>query len=173
LDREARSEIRSTADRPLFCSGAAPSVIPLDGDPYDGSTPLQRLDRGFHPCSYLIWPWLMSTVNQRRTTGDALRPGLATARGFAAHDRRRFRKSILARKSGCCSGLDIAKLVGKTEFGRPAAPASKPLVSRFAARCKRLQHLDKPPATDEAPCCASPLLCILSPAPWLNFWVSL
>src|SRR5580658_4647765 len=36
-------------DRPLFCSGAAPSVIPLNGDPYDGSTPLQRLDRGFHP----------------------------------------------------------------------------------------------------------------------------
>src|SRR5271156_951606 len=35
-------------DRPLFCAGAAPSVIPLNGDPYDGSTPFQRLDRSFH-----------------------------------------------------------------------------------------------------------------------------
>src|SRR5271156_5689584 len=48
----SRGEIRDSIDRldrPLFCSGAAPSVIPLNGHPYDSSPPLQRLDRGFHP----------------------------------------------------------------------------------------------------------------------------
>ena len=33
-------------DRPFFCSGR---VIPLNSDPYHGSPPLQRLNRGFHP----------------------------------------------------------------------------------------------------------------------------
>src|SRR5271168_3363959 len=33
-------------DRSLFCSGA--DSLPLQRDPYNGSTPLQRLDCGFH-----------------------------------------------------------------------------------------------------------------------------
>src|ERR1700732_4215810 len=36
-------------DSPLFCSRAAPGVAPLNGDPHNGSAPLQSLDRGFQP----------------------------------------------------------------------------------------------------------------------------
>src|ERR1700678_3608236 len=49
----SRGEIRDAIDRldrPLFCSGAASSVIALNGNPYDGSTPFQRLDRVLHTC---------------------------------------------------------------------------------------------------------------------------
>src|SRR5271156_1792231 len=35
-------------DRPLFCSGAPSSFIDFNGNPYNGSTPFQRLDCGFH-----------------------------------------------------------------------------------------------------------------------------
>src|SRR5271168_3086992 len=35
-------------DRPLFCSGAPSSFIDLNGNPYDGATTFQRLDRGLH-----------------------------------------------------------------------------------------------------------------------------
>ena len=52
IERDAkvgsRGKIRNSIDRlhrALFCSGA----IPLHRDPYDGSTPLQRFDCGFHP----------------------------------------------------------------------------------------------------------------------------
>ena len=48
--------------RPLFCSGAT-SVIPLNGDPYDRSAPLQRLDRGFHP--WLIFDLAMADVHRQ------------------------------------------------------------------------------------------------------------
>src|SRR5271156_152246 len=52
IERDAkvgsRGKIRNSIDRlhgALFSSGA----IPLHRDPYHGSTPLQRFDRGFHP----------------------------------------------------------------------------------------------------------------------------
>src|ERR1700677_2242577 len=47
----SRREIGDSIDRldsPLFCSGAGTSFVPLNGDPYDGSTPFQCLDGGFH-----------------------------------------------------------------------------------------------------------------------------
>src|ERR1700722_1175829 len=56
IERDAkvgsRGEIRDSVDRldrPLFCSGAARSITPLKGDPYDGSPPFQGFYRGFHP----------------------------------------------------------------------------------------------------------------------------
>src|ERR1700761_6059058 len=63
IERDAK--VRSTGeigdvidrlDRPLFCSGAARSVIPRNGHPYNGSPPFQRPDRGFHAWLVLDLP---------------------------------------------------------------------------------------------------------------------
>src|SRR5271168_4387969 len=48
-------------DRPLF--GSSPSVIPLNGHPYHGSPPLQRLDRGLH--TWLIFDLAMADVHRQ------------------------------------------------------------------------------------------------------------
>ena len=70
IERDAkvgsRGEIGDSIDRldgPLFCSGAAPSIIPLNGDPYDGSTPFQCLDRGFH--TWLIFDLAVADVHRQ------------------------------------------------------------------------------------------------------------
>ena len=110
-------------DRPLFCSGAAPSVASLNGDPYNGSAPFQSLDCGFHP--RLILDLAMADVHsqpKKEQLEMRLIQGSQPLGDLPRMIEDGSLESILARKSGLLLGTDIAKLVANTEFGSRRRP---------------------------------------------------
>ena len=126
IERDAKVGLRreigdsiDRLDRPLFCS-ARRRVITLNGHPYGGSAPLQRLDRGFH--IWLIFDLAIADVH-RHPKKEQLEmrvvQGSQSLGNLPRMIEDRSRKSILARKTGLLLGTNIAELVRKHGVGQP------------------------------------------------------